>query len=124
MTTADGTVQGATQIFGSAPRAEAFTVALLGDGFTAAQQNAFDTACGAFVTALTGTPPFDTLSPNINVWRINVASTDTGADDPVAGGGTGATARTYFDSSFGGNNIRRPGVQQRHRARHRRRAGP
>src|SRR6187549_639156 len=83
MTTSDGTVQGATQISGSAPRNRAFTIVLLADGFTAAQQTA------------------------INVWRVNVASTDSGADDPVAGGGTGATARTYFDSSFGGNNIRR-----------------
>ena len=47
------------------------------------------------------------LSPAINVFRVNVSSTDSGADDPVSGGGTGATARTYFDSSFGGNGIRR-----------------
>src|SRR6476619_4301770 len=101
MTTADGTVQGATQIFGSAPRNRAFTVVLLADGFTATQQTDFD-------TALRATPPYDALSPAINVWRVNVASTDSGADDPVvADGGTGATARTYFDDSFGSNNIRR-----------------
>ena len=43
----------------------------------------------------------------INVFRVNVRSTDSGADDPVSGGGTGATARTYFDASFGENGIRR-----------------
>ncbi|WP_371501180.1 M64 family metallopeptidase [Kitasatospora sp. NBC_00374] len=107
MTTSDGTVQGRTQIFGSAPRSRAFTIVLLGDGFTAAQQADFNTACAAFVTALRATPPYDELSPAINVWRVNVASTDTGADDPVSGGGTGATARTYFDSTFGANGIRR-----------------
>ncbi|MEU2581911.1 M64 family metallopeptidase [Streptomyces avermitilis] len=107
MTTSDGTVQGHTQIFGSAPRNRAFTVVLLGDGFTAAQQTDFNNACAAFVTALRATPPYDELSPAINVWRVNVASTDSGADDPVAAGGTGATARTYFDASFGGNGIRR-----------------
>ncbi len=80
---------------------------LLADGFTAAQQTDFNNACTAFVTALRATPPYDALAPAINIWRVNVASTDSGADDPVSGGGTGATARTYFDSSFGGNGIRR-----------------
>ena len=96
-----------TQIFGSAPRSRAFNVVLLADGFTAAEQGAFDTACAAFVTAFRATPPFDELSPAINVFRVNVRSTDSGADDPVGPGGTGATARTYFDSTFGANNIRR-----------------
>jgi IgA Peptidase M64 len=67
----------------------------------------FDTACMAFVNALWATPPFDDFTPMINVFRVNVTSTDSGADDPVAAGGTGATARTYYDATFGGNNIRR-----------------
>jgi IgA Peptidase M64 len=107
MSTADGAVIGTTQIFGAAPRNRAFNVVMLADGFTNAQQNDFNNACNAFVTAFRATPPYDELSPAINVFRVNVSSTDSGADDPVAGGGTGATARTYFDSSFGGNNIRR-----------------
>src|SRR5680860_310177 len=107
MTTADGTVQGTTQVFGSQPRNRAFNVVLLAEGFTAAQQAAFNTACTAFVTAFRGTAPFDELSPVINIFRVNVASTDSGADDPASAGGTGATARTYFDATFGGNGIRR-----------------
>ncbi|MFE2066575.1 M64 family metallopeptidase [Streptomyces sp. NPDC059467] len=107
MTTSDGTVQGRTQIFGSAPRNRAFTVVLLGDGFTAAQQTDFNTACKDFVNALTATAPYDELAPAINIWRVNVTSTDPGADDPAGAGGTGATARTYFDSTFGANGIRR-----------------
>jgi IgA Peptidase M64 len=107
VTTADGAVIGMTQIFGIAPRNRAFNVVLLADGFTAAQQTAFNNACNAFVTAFRGTPPYDELSPVINVFRVNVSSIDSGADDPASAGGTGATARTYFDSSFGGNGIRR-----------------
>ena len=41
------------------------------------------------------------------MFRINVESSETGADDPVSGGGTGATAATYFDATFGGNGLRR-----------------
>jgi len=107
MTTADGAVLGTTQIAGSAPRNRAFNVVLLAEGFTAAQQADFNNACTAFTTAFFATPPYDDLLPAINVFRVNVSSTDTGADDPVATGGTGATARTYFDATFGANGIRR-----------------
>ncbi|WP_251075751.1 M64 family metallopeptidase [Streptomyces sp. ISL-12] len=107
MTTSDGSVQGRTQIHGTAPRNRAFTIVLLGDGFTAAQQAAFNTACTDFVSALTTTAPYDKIGRSINIWRVNVTSTDSGADDPASAGGTGATARTYFDSTFGANGIRR-----------------
>ncbi|MBP2334447.1 hypothetical protein JOF41_000625 [Saccharothrix coeruleofusca] len=107
MTTSDGAVIGTTQIFGSAPRNRAFNIVLLAEGFTAAQQGAFNTAAASFVTALLGTPPFGDLSPAINVFRVNVRSTDSGADDPASAGGTGASVRTYFDATFGGNGIRR-----------------
>lgn len=106
MGTSDGAVIGTTQIFGSAPRNRAFNIVLLAEGFTAGQQTDFNTACTAFLNAFWATPPFDQLGPAINVFRVNVRSTDSGADDPVAAGGTGATARTYFDASFGVNNIR------------------
>jgi len=107
MSTSDGAVIGSTQIFGSAPRNRAFNVVLLAEGFTAAQQGDFNTACNNFVTAFRATPPFDELSPAINVFRVNVSSTDSGADDPASAGGTGAVVSTYFDASFGGNGIRR-----------------
>ena len=107
MSTADGTVIGSTQIVANAPRNRAFTIVLLAEGFKTTEQTAFNTACDAFVTALRGTPPFDELFPAINVFRVNVSSTDSGADDPATAGGTGATARTYFDATFGGGGIRR-----------------
>ena len=107
MSTSDGSVLGMTQIFGAAPRNWAFNVVLLAEGFTAAQQNDFDNACSTFSSAFRATPPYDELSPAINIFRVNVTSTDSGADDPAAAGGTGASVRTYFDASFGGNNIRR-----------------
>lgn len=107
MTIADGAVLGMTQIAGNQPRNRAFNIVLLAEGFTDMQQAAFDTACTNFVNAFFATAPFDDLRPAINVMRVNVRSTDSGADDPVATGGSGATPRTYFDATFGGNGIRR-----------------
>jgi hypothetical protein len=105
--TSDGSVIGTAQVSGSAPRNRAFNVVLLAEGFTAAQQNDFNNACTAFVNAFLATAPFDELRSAINVFRVNVSSTDSGADDPASAGGTGATVRTYFDATFGGNGIRR-----------------
>jgi IgA Peptidase M64 len=107
MSTADGAVLGTTQIFGSAPRSQAFNIVLLAEGFTNPQQNDFNLACSAFVTALTGTDPFGQVAHGLNVFRVNVASNESGADDPVAAGGTGATPHTYFDAQFGANGLRR-----------------
>jgi IgA Peptidase M64 len=107
MSTADGMVLGTTHIFGTALRDQAFNVVLLAEGFTQPQQNDFNVACAAFVTALTGTDPFGQVAHGLNVFRVNVASNESGADDPVAAGGTGATPSTYFDAQFGVNGLRR-----------------
>ena len=107
MGTSDGAVIGNTQIFGSAPRNRAFNVALLAEGFTLAQQNDFNNACTAFVTAFRATPPFDELSPAINVFRINVRSTDSGADDPVSAAVREPRPGPTSMLRFGGNGIRR-----------------
>jgi hypothetical protein len=107
MSTTDGAVIGKTQIFGSAPQNRGFNVVLLAEGFTAAQQSNFDAACTAFKDQFIATAPFDELQPVINIFRVNVRSTDSGADDPAATGGTGASVRTYFDVTFGAGGIRR-----------------
>jgi hypothetical protein len=107
MSTADGVVIGTTQIFGTAPATQAFNVVLLAEGFTNPQQNDFNAACSTFVTALTGTDPFGQVAHGLNVFRVNVASSESGADDPVAAGGTGAAPNTYFDARFGANGLRR-----------------
>ena len=36
------------------------------------------------LTAFRTTPPFDELSPALNIFRVNVSSTDSGADDPAS----------------------------------------
>jgi hypothetical protein len=64
------------------------------------------------VAALHATAPFGALWCGINIHRVDVVSTDSGADDPAGCGdgsaGTGATPKTYFDSTFcSGGAIRR-----------------
>ena len=99
MSTADGTVIGTTQILNNGPRARRWNVVLLSDGYRQADLTQFANDAQAFVNALLATPPFDTLQ-GINVFRIDVTSTDAGADDPTACNGPGTTAATYFDATF------------------------
>jgi hypothetical protein len=103
MPTADGTVLGTRQIFGTAPKASAFNIVLMADGFTAAEQPSFDATCASFSQAFLSAAPFDQLTHVINVFRVNVASRDSGADVPDQG----VVARTYFDSTFGSGAMQR-----------------
>jgi hypothetical protein len=79
----------------------------MGDGYQHNQMDQYHADVERFVDTMLQTQPFDKMLPAINVHRVDVASTDSGADDPTACGGSGATARTYFDATFCGNNSRR-----------------
>lgn len=97
---ADGMVVGITKIVDNGPAANRFNLVLMGDGYQQGDLAQFAQDCQDFVDFMFQTPPFDG-NCSINVYRIDVTSTDSGADDPnTCTGGTGATAATYFDSTF------------------------
>jgi IgA Peptidase M64 len=107
MSTADGNVVGTTRILNSGDPATRWNLVLLGDGYQAGQLGQYANHAQQFVNTLVTTPPFDKLRAAINVFRVDVTSTDSGADDPRPCGGTGATAATYFDATFCNQGIRR-----------------
>jgi IgA Peptidase M64/IPT/TIG domain len=108
MTTADGTVIGTTQIVNNGPVTQRWNLVIVSEGYRASEMGQFATDAQNFANTLFATAPFDTLSKGINVHRVDVSSTDSGADDPTTcSGGTGATVATYFDASFCNNGIRR-----------------
>ena len=106
MTTADGNVVGTTLIKGNGS-SDRWTLVLMGDGYTNTELGTFSDDVQNFVNTLINTRPFNVLRSGLDVFRIDVSSTDSGADDPASCGGTGATARTYFDSMFCAGGIRR-----------------
>ena len=103
MSTSDGTVVGTTQVFGNAPQNRAFNVVLLAEGFQSTEQNAFNNTADDLVAALLATPPLTRLQRAINVFKVNVDSTDSGADNP----NTGTTVNTYFNATFGSAGLAR-----------------
>jgi hypothetical protein len=107
MGTTDGTVIGTKKIIDNGPASARWNLVIMGDGYQSAQLSQFANDVQSFVNSLLGSAPFNRVPTAINVYRVDVSSTDSGADDPTACGGNGAAPRTYFDASFCGNNVAR-----------------
>lgn len=112
MSTADGSITSTTKIVDHGPDARRYNIVILGDGYQATEMTKYHNDVQNFVDTLQVTPPYDDLWCAINVHRVDVVSTDSGADDPSSCGdgssGSGASPSTYFDSTFcGGGSIRR-----------------
>jgi hypothetical protein len=103
MSAGDGTVLGTTKIVDNGPPSQRWNIAIMGDGYTAAQLGQYALDAQTIANTILATAPFDSLRKAINIFRIDVSSTDSGAADPVACGGSGAAPRTYFDSKFCGD---------------------
>ena len=103
----DGSVIGRTKILDNGNASKRFNIVLVSEGYQATELNQFHNHAQNFVNHLIVTPPFDTMEDAINIYRVDVSSTDSGADDPNACGGTGATPATYFDASFCNGGTRR-----------------
>jgi hypothetical protein len=100
MSTNDGRVIGSTQIIDNGDPQSRFNLVLVAEGYRQAELDRFAHDADHFVKGLFQTAPYNLHLCAINVWRLDVASDESGADDPASCGGTGATPRTYFDASF------------------------
>lgn len=106
MSAADGTIVGTTKVIDNGSAASRWNLVFVAEGYRQTELPQFAQAVQDFTVELFSTPPFDELQRAINVYRIDVASNQSGADDPGgACGGTGATANTYFDASFCGDGV-------------------
>jgi IgA peptidase M64 len=109
----DGAVVSTTKIRNHGAASDRWNLVIVSEGYQEGEIPQFHSHAGAFVAALLGTPPFSDvlasgpLSNAINVFRIDVKSTDSGADDPTECGGTGATPATFFDASFCNYGVQR-----------------
>ncbi|MFF7123949.1 M64 family metallopeptidase [Streptomyces sp. NPDC008240] len=104
MTAADGAIVGMAKVLDHGPAATRWNVVILGDGYRAPELPKYRADVTAFIDYFYGVAPFNALWPAINVYRVDVTSTDSGADDPGACAdgtlGTGAMPATYFDATF------------------------
>ncbi len=103
----DGQIIGVTKIVDNGPASDRFNLIIVSEGYQQNELVNFANHSQQFVQHMFSNPPFDELRCAVNVYRFDVSSTDSGADDPAACGGTGAIPATYFDASFCNGGIRR-----------------
>lgn len=108
MGSGDGTVIGITKIVDNGSPADRFNIVLVAEGFQDFELPAFATHASQLASYMFSMDPFMAYSSAFNIYRLDVASNESGADDPAACPfGTGATAATYFDASYCNGGIRR-----------------
>lgn len=102
MTTNDGSVRGTTKIVDRGPAVARWNLVLLAEGYREAELDQFAGHAESFAATLLATPPFDEMEAAINVYRVDVASTQSGADDPDTDdcSGSADAPDTYFDATF------------------------
>lgn len=112
MGAADGTVQGLTKLIDSGPDDQRFNIIIVAEGFQSSEQNSFNDTADDMVAALQSEPWFVEMGQAVNVYRLNVDSNQSGADDPLTcadeSTGSGTSVATFFDATFcGGSGVRR-----------------
>ncbi len=101
MGTSDGTVLGTTKVLDHGADESKWCLLIAGDGFTATEQSAFQTAVDGLVTYLE-----DNLTGPLNWEKVNVIRLDVESDDSGVDSSTVAVD-TYFDASLGSGDIER-----------------
>src|SRR5262249_32945699 len=109
MGASDGFVIGLTKLVDHGPPTQRWNLVIISEGYQANEMAQFHQDANVFVDALFHTSPFDERWCAINIYRLDVASTDSGADDPSGGPctGTGVMKNTYFDATFCSSGVPR-----------------
>src|SRR5262245_15733377 len=105
----DGTVTGASEVVDHGSPIFRWHLIVLAEGYTKNQQTIFNADVAEFAKFLFSVVPFDELDIEsaINISKINIESTEDGADDPITCGGTGVTKATFLDAKYCANGVLR-----------------
>lgn len=100
----DGAVVGLAKIVDAGPPAKRWNLVIVAEGYRQAELGQFAIDARSLADRLFLEPPFTLAKVRraINVYRLDVRSTQSGADKPrcADGGGSGTRAATYFDARF------------------------
>ncbi|MFI6650229.1 M64 family metallopeptidase [Streptomyces sp. NPDC050529] len=79
------------------PSADRLDVVIVGDGYTAGQQDAFHTAAAAKWADITGIEPYASYQGLMNVWTVDAVSAESGiTGDPTADATKDTALGSYF----------------------------
>jgi hypothetical protein len=103
VTATDGYVVGTTKVVDHGSGTARWDLVILGDGYQAGELGTYHQDVEDFLTEFRSTPPFNDLFCGINVHRVDIVSTDSGADEPTVPGNCGSAStspRTFLDAKF------------------------
>jgi len=104
MGTSNGYVSGLVKVHDSGSPADRFNLVFVAEGYQISEIAQFQTDVDDAIANFFGTAPFDedVVACAINIYRLEVVSNESGADNPACadGGGDDSTANTYFDATF------------------------
>lgn len=105
----DGTFLDVSALLENGPSNTKVTILFLGDGFTANEQDRFNEKVDIIVKHFFSRHPYNALHCAFNVYRINVASTDSGIDIPTCSGANSKdqTRRTAMNASYCSDGVDR-----------------
>src|SRR5215213_5130896 len=102
--TGSGSILGLTKIVDNGRPKDRFNIVIVSEGYTKDEigiGGGFYDKAQEIVRGMLSTPPFDELWNGINIYRLDVISDQSGADEPICGtSGTGTYVNTYFDATF------------------------
>ena len=110
MSAADGYIGATAKVVDHGSDVSRWNLVILGDGYQAGELTKYHDDVRNFLDTMYATVPYHDLWCGINVHRIDVVSTDSGADDPLdcpdpeGHVPTGAAPRTYYDAAFCSNS--------------------
>src|SRR5688572_29362846 len=104
---ANGQVLGKKLIVDAGPPEKRWNAVIVSEGYRSDEMPQFEIDAKQFADTLLSVAPFDRLRAAINIYRVDVTSTESGAKDPKRCNGTGAEPKTFFGASFCKNKIRR-----------------
>ena len=104
----DGTVIGPQWVYRGRPNGPAWHVVIVAEGYTSRELGQFATDATTLANGILGAAPFSAFTNKINIARLDVASTQSGADEPNRCSGTGNNwVSTYFDATYCSSGIKR-----------------
>jgi len=103
MSPVNGAVLDTAKIVDNGPSASRWDLVVMGDGYLASEIPKYEQDVARVVNAILKTPPFDVLRAAMNVHRVNVASTETGAGDLCRA----IHRATFFSANFCSSGIDR-----------------
>ena len=89
-----------TKIHDSGDADNRLDIVVSGDGYTMAQQGLFETHVSNWVTYLLNQQPFNRYRNQINIWRINAVSNDSGVDKPAPCYSPAILRDTFYNAKY------------------------